>query len=229
VKGEEKWYAIDVQASAVAGEAVEAAFNILEAIGTEIDTLRKTPDEFITVTGYFNEPPETELVQEYINESLQIYGVSGTAIRSVTDREVENEDWLAEWKRHWKPTTVGKFIIAPPWSEVIAGDKIVIRIEPNMAFGTGTHATTALCLTWLESNNLTGRVLVDYGCGSGILGIAALKLGAQRVHAIDIDPQAQTATRSNAARNGVSHRLTFDLPSPGTADVLVDTVTRLLS
>jgi len=96
-----------------------------------------------------------------------------------------------------------------------------VELDPGLAFGTGTHATTALCLTWLESNNLTGRVLVDYGCGSGILGIAALKLGARRVHAIDIDAQAQIATRSNAARNGVSDRLTFDAPQPGTVDVLV--------
>src|SRR3954447_7333567 len=96
----EKWYAVDVQASAAAGEAVESAFNILEAIGTEIDTLRKTPDQFITITGYFNEPPDDELVRKYINESLQIYSIPDTAIRSVTNREVENEDWLAEWKRH---------------------------------------------------------------------------------------------------------------------------------
>ena len=130
--------------------------------------------------------------------------------------------WEREWLVDFKPMRFGKRLwICPGGPAVDAADAVRVELDPGLAFGTGTHATTALCLTWLESNSVAGRVLVDYGCGSGILGIAALKLGARHVHAIDIDPQAQTATRSNALRNAVSDRLTFDVPAPGTADLLV--------
>ena len=212
--GEEKWYAIDVHASAAAGEAVESAFNILDAMGTEIDTLRKTPDEFITVTGYFNEPPDTELAQRYINESLQIYGIPDTAVRLVAAREVENEDWLAEWKRHWKPTAVGKFIIAPPWSEVVPGDEIVIRIEPNMAFGTGTHETTKLCLEAISRDYRPGQSFLDVGTGTGILAIAAAKLSETgSISAYETDADSVSIARENAELNGVGDRINITLGS----------------
>ena len=149
--------------------------------------------------------------------SLLAPGIAPPGFSIVADRA-----WEREWLVDFKPMRFGKRLwICPGGQPVDAADAVRVELDPGLAFGTGTHATTALCLTWLESNNLEGRVLVDYGCGSGILGIAALKLGAHRVHAIDIDPQAQTATRSNAARNGVSDRLAFDMPPPGTADVLV--------
>jgi ribosomal protein L11 methyltransferase len=206
----EKWYAVDVQAPAAAGEAVESAFNILEAMGTEIDTLRKTPDQFITITGYFNELPETELVRKYINESLQIYGIPDTAIRSVANREVENEDWLAEWKRHWKPTAVGKFIIAPPWSDVVPDDRIVIRIEPNMAFGTGTHETTKLCLQAISRDYRTGQSFLDVGTGTGILAIAAAKLSdTASISAYETDADSVSIARENAELNGVGGSIDF--------------------
>jgi ribosomal protein L11 methyltransferase len=135
---------------------------------------------------------------------------------------VADRAWEREWLVDFKPMRFGQRLwFCPGGQTVDAADAVRIELDPGLAFGTGTHATTALCLTWLESNSLAGRVLVDYGCGSGILGIAALKLGARQVHAIDIDPQAQIATRSNAVRNGVSDRLTLDLPAWGTADVLV--------
>ena len=86
-------------------------------------------------------------------------------------------------------------------------DAVVVRLDPGLAFGTGTHPTTALCLQMLDAMPLAGRSLIDYGCGSGILGIAALKLGAARVVAVDLDPQALVATRENAVRNGVADRL----------------------
>ncbi len=149
--------------------------------------------------------------------SLFAPGIAPPGFSIVADRA-----WEREWLVDFKPMRFGKRLwICPGGQAVDAADAVRVELDPGLAFGTGTHATTALCLTWLESNNLEGRVLVDYGCGSGILGIAALKLGARRVHAIDIDPQAQIATRSNAARNGVSDRLTFGVPQPGTADVLV--------
>jgi ribosomal protein L11 methyltransferase len=136
---------------------------------------------------------------------------------------VADRAWEREWLRDFKPMRFGARLWVCPGGQVPpeAADAVRIELDPGLAFGTGTHATTALCLTWLEGNSLDGRVVVDYGCGSGILGIAALRLGARHVHAIDIDPQARIATHSNAARNGVSDRLTPDLPAPGTADVVV--------
>jgi ribosomal protein L11 methyltransferase len=103
-------------------------------------------------------------------------------------------------------------------------DAIRVELDPGLAFGTGTHPTTAMCLEWLDGQDLRGRALVDYGCGSGILAIAALKLGAASVRAVDIDPQAITATMENAERNGISSGLTVtDEPAlpAGSADVLV--------
>jgi len=222
---QKKWYAIDVQASAAAGEAVEAAFDMLETIGTGIDTLRKTPDDLITITGYFNEPPDAELVQKYRSESLQIYGISDAAIRTVTDREVENEDWLAEWKRHWKPTTVGKFIIAPPWSDVVPVDKIVIRIEPNMAFGTGTHETTKLCLEAISRDYQPGRSFLDVGTGTGILAIAAAKLSdTAAISAYETDADSVSIAKENAALNGVGDRIAFTSGTIGDETPVFDLV-----
>jgi ribosomal protein L11 methyltransferase len=126
----------------------------------------------------------------------------------VKDREVENEDWLAEWKRHWKPTPVGKFIIAPPWSDVVPSDKIVIRIEPNMAFGTGTHETTKLCLEAISRDYRPGRSFLDVGTGTGILAIAAAKLSETGpISAYETDADSVSIARENADLNGVGDRI----------------------
>jgi len=106
----------------------------------------------------------------------------------------------------------------------LADGEAAVELDPGLAFGTGTHATTALCLDWLDSLDLAGRRVIDVGCGSGILAIAARKLGAAGAVAIDHDPQALLATRENAARNGVADRLTVlgaDAPPPAPADVVV--------
>ena len=108
-------------------------------------------------------------MEDEIRYALQIYGLNEEAVVSIVRREVQNEDWLAEWKKHWKPTTVGRFVIAPPWENVDDSQKIVIRIEPNMAFGTGTHETTQLCLRAIEANYHPGDSFLDVGTGPGIL------------------------------------------------------------
>ena len=113
-----RWFAVDVEADAPAAEAVEYAFNTLEALGTEIDHLRKTGTDAVKITGYFNDLPTNEDLQFEINDALNIFEQNQSAIHSTSTREVEDADWLAEWKRHWKPTETGKFIGAPPWSEV---------------------------------------------------------------------------------------------------------------
>ena len=121
-------------------------------------------------------------------------------------RAVEDRDWTRVWLTDWQSMRFGRRLWVCPTHAAAPDDAqaIVVRLDPGLAFGTGTHPTTALCLEVLESLPLTGRSLIDYGCGSGILGIAALKMGAAHVVAVDLDPQALIATRDNAARNGVS-------------------------
>lgn len=117
---------------------------------------------------------------------------------------LENEDWTRKWIENFKPLPCGdRLWICPSWREPPHPEAVNLMLDPGLAFGTGTHPTTFLCLQWLDRANLNGKTLVDFGCGSGILGIAALLLGAKRVIAIDNDPQALLATQDNAQRNGL--------------------------
>jgi ribosomal protein L11 methyltransferase len=121
-------------------------------------------------------------------------------------RRVENQEWERVWLTDWKSMRFGRRLWVCPTAAELPDDPdaVVVRLDPGLAFGTGTHPTTALCLQILDSLPVAGRSVIDYGCGSGILGIAALKLGAAHVWAVDLDPQALLATRDNAMRNGVS-------------------------
>lgn len=116
--------------------------------------------------------------------------------------------WEREWLKDFGPMKFGERLwISPGHLDVAEDDIVLIRLDPGLAFGTGTHATTALCLDWLDRVPLQEKTMLDYGCGSGVLAIAALKLGCSAATAMDIDPQAVLATRQNAARNEVSERL----------------------
>ena len=139
--------------------------------------------------------------------------------------QLEDKDWVREWMDHFHPMQFGKRLwICPSWRDVPNPDAVNVMLDPGLAFGTGTHPTTALCLQWLDGLDLTGKTVVDFGCGSGILGIAALKLGAARVIGIDIDPQAIQASRDNAARNGVADQIELYLPADQPQDVEADVV-----
>jgi ribosomal protein L11 methyltransferase len=139
---------------------------------------------------------------------------------------LEDKDWEREWMDNFHPMKFGERLwVCPSWKPVPDENAVNVMLDPGLAFGTGTHPTTALCLAWLDSQNLQDKIVIDFGCGSGILAIAALKLGAKRVIGIDIDPQAITASRDNAQRNNVSEQLELylpaDLPTGVVADVLV--------
>ncbi len=139
--------------------------------------------------------------------------------------QLEDKDWEREWMENFHPMRFGRRLwICPSWREAPEPDAVNVLLDPGLAFGTGTHPTTALCLAWLDGQDLTGKTLIDFGCGSGILAIAALKLGAERVIGIDIDPQAIQASRDNAERNGVSERLELFLPQDQPEDLLADVV-----
>lgn len=204
------WFAIDIEAVPEATEAVEFAFNELGSVGTETIDLEKTSGENVRVVGYFEESPDEETVQDELYHALRTYRFAADAVISSSRREIENTDWLAEWKKHWKPTVIGRFIIAPPWEAVDEKDHIVIRIEPNMAFGTGTHETTQLCLKAIEENYTGRESFLDVGTGTGIIAIAAAKFRKKSeprtrdlILACDTDEDAITIARENAKLNGV--------------------------
>lgn len=127
---------------------------------------------------------------------------------------LEDKDWEREWMDRFEAMQFGNRLwICPSWKPIPDTDAVNVILDPGLAFGTGTHPTTALCLQWLDAIDLQGKTVIDFGCGSGILAIAALKLGASKVYAVDIDPQAIIATRDNAQRNDVAdERLVVGLP-----------------
>jgi ribosomal protein L11 methyltransferase len=127
--------------------------------------------------------------------------------------QLEDKDWEREWMVNFHPMQFGKRLwICPSWRDVPDPNAVNVMLDPGLAFGTGTHPTTRLCLRWLDSLELSQATVVDFGCGSGILGIAALKLGAKRVVGIDIDPQALLASQDNANRNDVGDKIELYLP-----------------
>ncbi|GKW04274.1 ribosomal protein L11 methyltransferase [Pectobacterium carotovorum subsp. carotovorum] len=139
--------------------------------------------------------------------------------------QLEDKDWEREWMDNFHPMQFGKRLwICPSWREIPDPNAVNVMLDPGLAFGTGTHPTTALCLQWLDGLDLEGKTIIDFGCGSGILAIAALKLGAARAIGIDIDPQAIQASRDNAQRNGVSERLELYLPKDQPVDLSADVV-----
>jgi len=199
---ETTWLALEIIVAPEAAEAVEFALNSVNALGTAISFRRVNQTEALTVTGYFNELPDDQILQDELHYALRSYDFDEEAIHSVKRETIENADWLAEWKKHWKPTTIGRFVIAPPWEEVEDAGKIVIRIEPNMAFGTGTHETTQLCLVEIDKQFQDGESFLDIGTGTGILVIAAAKLGASDMFACDTDVESVKIARENAESNG---------------------------
>lgn len=161
---------------------------------------------------------ETDMVQvmAYLNDQF------GNDFRYKLE-PLEDKDWVREWMDQFHPMQFGKRLwICPSWREAPDPEAVNVMLDPGLAFGTGTHPTTALCLQWLDGQDLTGKTVVDFGCGSGILAIAALKLGAKRVVGVDIDPQAIQASRENAKRNGVEDKIELYLPQDQPQDLVGD-------
>jgi ribosomal protein L11 methyltransferase len=235
------WYVLDVEIEAAAREAVEYALMEAGALGTETNDAE---DKLVRVTGYFDHTPNCESARNDLADALRVYDLPSFSVREMNIREVADEDWLGEWKKTWQPVEVGqRFIIAPPWSEISdEHERIVVRIEPGMAFGTGTHETTRLCLAAIEKY-FAGGSFLDAGTGTGILAIAAAKLFPDaHIEACDTDADAVAIARQNARLNGVAEQITFragtveeatasaDLVCANlTADVIVPMLPSLLS
>ena len=173
------------------------------------------------VTGLFDAEVKTGRIMDFVKSHLR----PGT---QVTSEILEDKDWVREWMDHFKPMKFGRRLwICPSWCKTPDPDAVNLMLDPGLAFGTGTHPTTAMCLEFLDGEPLEGKHVIDFGCGSGILAIAALLLGAKSALGLDIDPQAIKASGENAERNGVRDRLALrltggDAPEENEkADVLV--------
>lgn len=174
----------------------------------------------VRLQALFEESADPLLIETSLTRSVGPLSVPKLAFSPLADRV-----WEREWLRYFRPMRFGRRLwICPQGRRPQQSDAVVIDLDPGLAFGTGTHATTALCLDWLDSADLGGARVVDYGCGSGILAIAAVKLGADAAFAIDIDPQALAATRRNALHNGVAEHVRAAMagtPVPWAANVLL--------
>jgi ribosomal protein L11 methyltransferase len=238
---ETKWYSVAATVRSESAVAIEHAFNELGALGTEIDQLRKRPDEDVTVIGYFDQQPAESEIRSQIDLALEAFGFGNAGV-SVRTSEVKNEDWLAEWKKHWRPTRVGRFVIAPSWYAIDEEpNTILIRIEPNMAFGTGTHETTKLCLKAIDELYQPEMSFLDVGTGTGILAIAVAKMNDElftgKITGIELDPESVSLAREKAQANDVSARvevvhgvLTDDIPQHDfvCANVTLDVISPML-
>lgn len=175
----------------------------------------------VQVTGLFPEHTDTDDILSRARDRLGLAENPPHEIDLLGD-----EDWAHSWMAHYKPLPVGHGLwVVPSWCEPPDPGAVSIILDPGLAFGTGDHPTTSLCLEWLSEQSLQGKTVLDYGCGSGILSIAALKLGAAQAFAVDNDPQALEVTRRNAVHNGIHSGLNVMLPSelpPGfRADIVI--------
>jgi ribosomal protein L11 methyltransferase len=219
------FYEIEFPLAALSSAAVEAA---LLKIGASSITLVDRGDEPILEP----KPGEIRLWSDTLVRALfqSSYDAAVTLDRLATLlgehitqtarlHAVQDQEWERVWLKDWKSMRFGRRLWVCPRSADPPDDPhaVIVRLDPGLAFGTGTHPTTALCLQTLDSLPLAGRSVIDYGCGSGILALAALKLGAVRATAVDLDPQALLATRANALQNDVASSITVqgiesDLP-----------------
>ena len=234
------WHALDIEVEPAAREAVEYALMEAHALGTETTDGR---DGLTKVTAYFSTIPEREVVRHELAEALRIYSLPSSSVRQMNVRAVADCDWLAKWKQNWRPAYVGRFVIAPPWIHVpITRDRLLITIEPGMAFGTGTHETTQLCVAAIEKY-FEGNSFLDVGTGTGVLAIAAAKLRPEaRIEACDNDAEAIRVAVENAKVNNVADRINFTVGSIRettasadlvcanlTADVIIQLIPKLLN
>jgi ribosomal protein L11 methyltransferase len=214
---QKSWFALEITVDTKAVEAVEFALNELDSAGTEIEVLGLNQIiENTTVIGYFNEKLNDEIVEENLAEAVRVYGFEKLVVKQISWREVENKDWLAEWKKSWKPTETSQFVIAPVWAEVVT-DKHLMRIEPSMAFGTGTHETTKLCIKAIEDYYEQHETFFDVGTGTGILAIAVAmlrnKTGKAEISGCDTDDDSVKIAIENAEINRVADSCDFFIGS----------------
>src|SRR6478735_2445722 len=206
---------------------LEAALEDLGALSVSLLDAADADDEHaILEPGVAETPlgPEITvlaLFEEGTDESALLYALEAwdgrLDLSTASFREVEDQDWERAWMDQFQPMRFGERTWIVPSNQELPADAdasraVVVKLDPGLAFGSGTHPTTALCLAWLDGLDLRGKTVLDFGCGSGILALAALKLGAARAVGVDNDPQAITASVDNAQRNGVARKLAVYTP-----------------
>ena len=236
------WLELSIRCTARQQARIEAA---LEELGAQAVTLldadADTPAERAVLEPGVGEMPlwNAVAVQGLFAADVDRRGLVAALDALVPDlhgealafREVADQDWERAWLDQYRPMRFGRRLWIYPWSSEPPADEdsVVVRLDPGLAFGTGTHATTALCLEWLDGLTLRGRRVLDFGCGSGVLAIAALRLGAVHAVGVDNDPQALQASRDNAERNGVSARLALHAPGDAPAETYPVVVANILA
>jgi ribosomal protein L11 methyltransferase len=208
------WHQFVMDLESIEPALAEQAF---ESLGAQSITLSDAGDDPVLepapgetplwhqtrITALFTTDTDFDLLRRQLKTALAL-----DALPYNYDEELEDRAWEREWLKDFRPIQFGdRLWVSPAGMKVPADDAVIVELDPGLAFGTGTHPTTALCLEWLDQHDVRGASMLDLGCGSGILAIAAVKLGAAVVDAIDIDLQAITATRQNAERNGVSGQI----------------------
>ncbi|MFW2177352.1 MULTISPECIES: 50S ribosomal protein L11 methyltransferase [unclassified Moraxella] len=210
------WQQLHLQCEKSQAEMTETLMLEADALSISLDDAGDQPlfeplpgesplwDEVI-ITGLFDTSTNLEDLSQEIAQQVVASRVWLT--------KVDDKDWEREWMKNYHPIECANGLwIVPKWLTPPNPSATNIMMDPGLAFGTGYHATTRLCLDWLTEQDLTDKTIIDYGCGSGILGIAGLLLGAKHVYAVDIDPQAVLATNQNAERNQVADLLQAFLP-----------------
>lgn len=163
--------------------------------------------ENIVLTGLFDAGIDSEATK------LQLQSMLGTEC-SIKAEALEDKDWIRAWMDDYKPMQFGdRLWVCPLHLPPPSPNAVNLMLDPGLAFGTGTHPTTALCLEWLDRHDIKNKQVLDFGCGSGVLGVAALLLGASHCDATDIDPQAITASKDNAQQNNVADSIDLYLPA----------------
>jgi len=207
------WLQLSVKTGQANAEALAAFLEELGAVTVSLSdagdepVLEPKPGEMplwanVTAHALFNEGTEQASLRDVVAATYP------DCADTIVFAELEDREWLNEWKRDTSPKQYGQRLWVYPWEEQPEDDNsVAVYLEPGLAFGTGDHPTTAMCLRWLDANPPAGGKVLDYGCGSGLLAIAAVKLGANRADCVDIDPQALIATNQNALQNGIADKI----------------------
>jgi ribosomal protein L11 methyltransferase len=205
-----QWLEVTITTSAVSAEAVGDILLALRSGGLAEEPRR---GGLVRLRGYLPAGPAAAEALEAIAARVRALAAAGLdpGPGTIDVRAIDDEDWAHAWKAHFRPFAVGRLWIAPTWDRTAPpAGAAVVAIDPGMAFGTGLHPSTRLCLIALDARLRGGEVVVDVGTGSGILAIAAAQLGARRVLARDTDPLAVRIARANVAHNGVAERVAVD-------------------
>ncbi len=205
------WHAVEIEIARVGESAATAQLWTFGTTGLEVS---EDSSDFVTLRAYFDLAPDIAKMRQEIIASLQQLNLPDSGLRRVDSLTIADQDWLAEWKKGYEPVDIGnRMIVSPSWKrdQVAGTDRIIIQIDPGMAFGTGTHETTRGCLEMLE-RHWRGGSLLDAGTGTGILAIAAIKLHpGSIVTGFDVDPEAITVAEENAAINGVGDEIELEV------------------